>query len=203
MSTGSFFGSRSGIAALVPTFGEDVVAIYKQNEVGSDAQIIESSNPIRANISERATFFTHPLESGRNITDHRIIEPVEIELRLLITDGASVLGGIRGGNFRNAAADIYNEIRKLFIDGTPIAVQTRTGVYFDQIIQEMPHEETSEIFDGIIISFKSSEILVSETNTEGKNFVPVSDLDDSTVPRGRLNTSSATGSQTTNALSGV
>jgi len=175
--------TRLGIAALIPTFGEDVVAIFEQDEGGNDVQVFEDATIIQAKIDERATFYKHPLETGKSITDHRIIEPVAIEFKMVIVDAPSILELI-SDNFTVLARDVYTQIREFFIAGTLLSIQTRTGTYRNQIIQAMPHEESSDIFDGITLSFNSSELQVEEGTV---SFVPFDDTKENTIKRGKQN----------------
>jgi len=173
-----------GVLNIIPTFGQDVVAIYVQDDLGDDTQVLESANLIQASIDEHVTFFRQPLENGRTIIDHRIIEPVAITFQVILVDTTSIINKISAGAFNVSAKDVYGEIRQLFIDGTLLSIQTRTNVYPNQIIQAMPHEETSEMFNGVVLSFQSSEILFGAENI---SFSPADPTKADTTLRGKLN----------------
>ena len=177
---------RPGITALIPTFGEDVVAIFEQSENGDDVQILQGANLMQASVSEDITFYKHPLENGRALVDHRIIQPVTIELRVILTTRASVLGGLISGDldFETTAQDIYNQLRELFVSGTVLSIQTRMNTYPNQIFQSIPHEETSEVFDGAIFSISSSEIQFETANV---SFAPAENKNSDTLDRGKQN----------------
>lgn len=173
---------RLGIGALIPTFSEDVVAIFIQRANGDDEQILDKANLMRASINRRATYFKHPLENGRKIVDHRIIEPVEIELKIILVDKPSILELI-DKSFGALLADTYDLINTFFEDGTVLSIQTRTTTYRNQIIESMPHEETSEMFDGVTLSFNTSELLTETQVTFDAADAGRTD----TVPRGQQN----------------
>jgi len=178
--------TRVGITALIPTAGKDVVAIFKQSDVGDDEVILESAHLINATVDEHATFFKHPLETGQTLVDHRIIEPVTIELQVILVDSVSVVRGlISGGDFITRVRDTYDEIRQLYENGTFLSIQTRTATYRNQILQSMPHEETSSMFDGVALSFNTSEIQF-ETPTLATP-PPAETEDTDTVTRGKQN----------------
>lgn len=178
--------ARPGLAALIPTFSADVVAVFEQNELGADEQIFEDAHLMHASIGEAAHFYTHPLETGRSIVDHRIIQPVTIDLRIILTSRSSLLGAVLRGStdFEVTARDTYEQMREFFIAGTFIAIQTRTALYRDQVMQAMPHEETSTLFDGVVLTASLSQIL---TETDTASFSPADAPDSDTVDRGRQN----------------
>lgn len=189
-----------GIAAIIPTFSEDVVAIYEQGEKGQDdVQLFEEASIIQATIDEHVTFYRHPLENGRTIIDHRILQPVTIEFRLILTDSVSLLRVATGGDLQLRAKDIYQDIREAFINGTLLSIQTRTHTYRNQIIQSMPHEETSRMFDGIALQFNTSE-LQTEENIDAN---PIDETDDSTLSRGQINALAVTAAVAGTLLTGV
>lgn len=128
-------------AALFPTFYPvDVVAVYTQDF----RQIFRRARAIKATIKEEAKLMEHPVENGAIITDHRIILPVEIELSLILT--------------RDQFQDTYREIRQIYLNSTLVIVNTKTGVYKNQIIQAMPHDEDPETFDIIALSLKLKQV---------------------------------------------
>ena len=178
--------ARPGITALIPTFSEDVVALFKKNAAGDDEPILEGAHLMRVSIGEDVTFYKHPLENGRHLVDHRIIQPVTAELRIILTDRASILGAaIKGSlDFETTARDIYQQMREVFIAGTFLSIQTRTTTYANQVIQAMPHEENSIVFNGVTLVVSLSEILIETSNT---SFNPEDVEDSDTVDRGRQN----------------
>lgn len=179
--------ARPGITALIPTLSEDVVAIFALSESGADEPILEGAHLMHASIGEDVTFYKHPLESGRHIVDHRLILPVTIELRIILTDRASILGAVLRGSldFETTARDIYQQMRELFISGTFLSVQTRTDTYRRQVIQSMPHEETSALFNGVIVAASLSEV---QFELADPSFVPADTRDSNTIDRGSQNT---------------
>ncbi len=176
----------SGLGALIPTSAVDVVAIFSAEELEGppeettfldtvtefftgeqEGQLVPGARPMKAVINESAEFFKHPLENSKKITDHRIILPVDIEISMIIT----------GEEY----PDVYKEIKQLFLDGTELVIQTRTDSYTGQVIQSMPHEETPEVYDGILLSFGTSEIQTAPVEVE---FSPSDETQESTVDRG-------------------
>jgi hypothetical protein len=125
--------------AQVPTQSADVVAIYDQNF----NQLFELARPLKATIKEDSKVMEHPLETGATVVDHSVILPVEIELSIIPTRG----------EYR----DVYQRIRQSFYNRELLTVQTKTGLYQNQLIQSMPHEEEAELFDTITLALKLRE----------------------------------------------
>src|SRR4051812_11635107 len=72
-------------AALQFLFGSniDIVGIYDGfNQVFADAR------PLKALLRETSKIMEHPAETGVTLADHHIINPVEIEIPLIITSDA-------------------------------------------------------------------------------------------------------------------
>lgn len=174
------FGFPEIIEAVGLLRGEDVVAIYKQLDGGGTKRILEGAESVQADIDEHMTFYQHPLENGRFIVDHRILQPVAIDFTMILTDSgaSSLLAG--GGGLR----DLFGELRDLFIAGTFLAIQTRAKTYPNQVIQAMPHQETAGMFNAITLTFQSSEIQIDRRN---RDFEPSSLEAADTARRGRQN----------------
>ncbi len=124
-----------------------VVAILDSNF----NQILADARPIKATVKETAKTMTHPVEDGSVITDHRIIEPIEISLSLLISVD----------NYK----DVYEQLKSNFINSNILKIMTKTGLYENLIISAMPHDETPEMLGAlaIAVSFKEVKIVTPET----------------------------------------
>src|ERR1700746_2218343 len=109
----------------------DVVGLFDSNF----NQVFATSRPVRANVVEESTMFKHPLETGYKISDHRIIEPVEINMIVKLPEAT----------FR----DVYNSLRAGFKAGTAYTIRTRTGNYPNMILAAVPHEERPEDWESI------------------------------------------------------
>jgi hypothetical protein len=123
----------------------DVVAVYDN----AFQQVFLASRPIKASIKRDVKDMTHPLETGAQVTDHRVINPVEIELSMILP-GAE-------------AKQVYQQIVQEFLKSTILIVQTRADVFKDQFIIAMPHEESADAIDAFMLSFKTKQVLFSTT----------------------------------------
>lgn len=152
----------------------DVVQILDQT---SGQQIFATARPLSAFIREVSKGLRYPIETGAVITDSIIIEPIEINMDMLIP--------------QEGYATVYPQIRTGRINGTLYTVQTRTGTYKNMFIEEMPHEETSEMMSAIKIHIKFVEALLVAPSTNGatqiqNNYSPSTPQNSSTIAQGLL-----------------
>lgn len=118
-----------------PTAAQDVIAVLTTTGFN---QVFANARALKLSIAEDSKVMEHPLEDGTTVTDHRIINPVSAELSAIC---ASV-----------DYPSVYQQIKDLFRRGELLTVQTRVDSYSPMIIEKIPHEETSDVFDGIAIS---------------------------------------------------
>ncbi len=151
------------LSSTLPSFATDIVAVYTQDYT----QVFRDARAIKAVVKETSKVMEHPIETGAIVTDHRIVLPVEIDLNLILIPAT----------YR----DVYYEIRDLYLQGTLLIVQTRSGIYENQLINSMPHEEDPSIYDTITIalSLKQVQMVTAQFTTQ-----PRSPKNTSTVARG-------------------
>lgn len=149
---------------LIPTAAVDVVGVYDADF----NQVFAGAQTIKATIKNDATLFRHPLEDGTEITDHSIFNPVEISLTAILS----------GNQYRN----VYQQIKQAFRDRSQLIVQTRADSYSNMYISGMPHDETPDAYDAIIVSIQLQE---AEFSTAEIVFSPANDADKTTKSRGQ------------------
>ena len=154
-SATSIFNFTSGAAGVASSIANatavDQVQILDQNY----NLVFPDAIPMKAVVKEHARAMEHPLETGSIITDHRIILPVEIEIPLIIT----------AQNYQAT----YQIIKQLFLSSTLLMVQTRTSVYPNLMIKDMPHEETPDMFNAVTLALTFKEVLFA---VPVSNFAP-------------------------------
>ena len=123
---------------------QDVVAVYDADFL----QLFVDARALKATVSETAKVMEHPVESGATITDHRIIDPITIELSIILSSVNYV--------------DTYQRIKSEFLKTNLLTVQTKTGRYPSMIIQAIPHEESPEYFDTITIAISLKQVFLVE-----------------------------------------
>lgn len=132
---------------LFPSQTRDTVGVFTQDF----NQVFRLARPIKAVVKEQAKVMEHPLETGATITDHRIIQPIEIELSLVIPSTA-YLG-------------VYEQIKQLYLNATLLIVQTKSGVYANQLISSLPHEENPETFNVLTMALTLKQVIFANTQT--------------------------------------
>lgn len=153
----------------------DQVAVYTQDF----EQVFQSARPIKATVKPDSKVMEHPLESGASITDHRILLPIEIELSLTV--------------FGSDAQDTYQEIRELYQNAELLIIQCKAGVFENQLIASMPHEEDVSFFDALTIGLKLKQVQFANTEI---TFAPRQAKQANTKDRGNQQTQPANAEQT-------
>lgn len=124
---------------MIPTAAQDVVAVLDSNF----RQVFSKARAIKASVLRGSKTMEHPLETGATIADHRIILPIGVELSLILASE----------DYRA----VYQQVRDLFLRGELLTVQTRVDSFQDMLLEKIPHEETTEIFDGIALAMTLKE----------------------------------------------
>lgn len=142
----------------------DINAIF---DAATLKQVFYNARPMKATIREPSKIMEHPAENGIVIADHRITMPVEIEIPMMVNS-----------QYYRA---VYKDIKKAFSSGDKFIVQTRVESYRNMVISDIPHEETPDIYDSILIGLRFKQILYAEpTGT----FSPVNPSYQDTVSTG-------------------
>lgn len=146
--TGIVSDLSAALGLLTSSAAVDVVGVFNSETL---AQVFHDARPLKAQVRETSKTMKHPVEKGSSVADHRIIEPVEIYLPVLIPAGFF--------------SSVYNEIKNLFKTATLLAIQTRTGVYQNMFIADFPHEETPEIYDAVTMIIHFTEVILVSSPT--------------------------------------
>lgn len=147
----------------------DIVGVFDQNF----RQVFPQARPIKAVVKPLSKSMDQPLENGASTIDHRILLPIEIEMSLIIQTDEDI-------------QDVYREIFQYYTNATLLNVHTRAGVYQNQFIYEMPHEESPDQIDTLILAVKFKQAQFSNTQTSTTTVQPKSPANASKVDRGIL-----------------
>lgn len=132
------------------------------------SQVFENARAIKATVRETSKAMEHPLEDGTTATDHRILEPAEVELSLVIA----------GEDYRAT----FQQVREYFRRGELLTVQTRVASYPSMMITGMPHEESPDAVDSVTLALTLKEVtLIAAQFSDLKVARPA---DSKTVQRG-------------------
>lgn len=122
-----------------PTSAADQVFIM---ESGSYSQSFVNARPLSIRVQDQATMAQHPLEDGSTITDHLVIAPISIEIPMIFMRG-----------FR----DTHAQIKSAYEEGRLFTVQTKTHTYDNMVITAIPHDESTDYWDVILVTLKMEE----------------------------------------------
>lgn len=120
------------------------VAIYKGTKEILAGNFLLASSIMSCNVVDDAKMCEHPIESGAVITDHKIFNPVEIDIRLSLPNYI----------YRS----VYQELRQIFEESPKLRIKTKTGWYSNMVLQGLPHEEKPENFDRIVFDLHFKEV---------------------------------------------
>ena len=145
-----------GLQAFISKFSADVIGIYSQDDNGAPLQqIVTDANVMKASINTQSRVFKHPLADGSTIIDHRILLPIEIELALVITNKRRFFGN--AVSFDDPSPSVlrnnYNTLLEYYTSGRLVGVQTRATYYPNLLIRALPHQETTEGYNGIVLVY--------------------------------------------------
>lgn len=171
----SVINSITGTASYIPSFG----------------QLFADARPMKATVRETSRVMEHPIETGSILADHHIINPVEIDIPMIIL----------AQNYSGT----YTQIRQSFVNATPLSVKTRTGVYQNMIIADMPHEEQSEMYNAIMITLRLKQVLLFTSGTTDLQsaYQPLDATNSNTISSGLQSAISISGSLLTAAGAAV
>jgi hypothetical protein len=133
--------SNNFINNLIPTSAYDSVAIFDT----LFNQLFKNARSIKVVVKENSKLMEHPIETGAVITDHRIVLPTEIEMSLILAS--------------SDYADVYAQIKQFYLNATLLIVQTRAGIYTNQLIEALPHEEDPNMYNALTIALSLKQVL--------------------------------------------
>lgn len=126
----------------VNSAAQDVVAIL---DADTFQPLFSGSNLMRVTVKETSRLISFPVEDGTQRTDHRVLDPIEIELPILLT---------------NDMRNLFEQLRQAYIEGRDLIVQTKVRSYPSVMIYEFPHDELPEQGDSIPVAIRMREIKV-------------------------------------------
>lgn len=126
----------------------DIVGIF----TSGFQQLFPSARPLRANVVPSSQLMEHPIETGAKIADHRVFNPIEINVVAVLTPE----------EFTNA----YQAIATAYRSEELLIVQTKTGPVENMCLVAIPHDETPQMGDTIAITLKFKEVEFVEAQFE-------------------------------------
>lgn len=129
----------------------DVIQILDQDSL---QQVFSQARPLKASVRELSRGLRYPIETGAVLTDSIVILPLEILMDVFIPS--------------TAYSTVYPALRASRIAGKLLTVQTRTGTYKNMYIEGMPHEESTEVMNAIVMTLHLVEAI--QVGPKGSSF---------------------------------
>lgn len=127
--------------ALFPTTPDRVAVLNSGFQ-----QVFPDARPISCRVNESSRLFDHTIETGQIITDYAILNPIEIEIVMVVQEAS----------YRST----YQQIRSLYVSKQLLTVQTNTSNYQNMVIGDMPHEERPDLFDALPITLRFRQVQI-------------------------------------------
>lgn len=121
---------------------QDLVAIL---DGSTFRPLLEAANTTQVTVRETSKITSFAVEDGTQRTDHRVIDPVEIDYPIILTE---------------STRSLYEQLRNAYLEGRDLIVQTKVSSYSSMMIYEMPHDESPANGDSIAIAVRMREIMV-------------------------------------------
>jgi len=96
------------------------------------SEVFQSLQITKITTDKKMKLFEHPIETGAVIVDHEIEDPTAVSIEALISIDAQA---------------VLTEIENLYNDGTKLRIRANNRIMENMVINALPEEITSEIFD--------------------------------------------------------
>ena len=93
-------------------------------------------------VQETSTVTKYAVEDGTNRNDHIVHNPTEITMRFTLAGEVS---------------QFFSAIKQTYTNRDLITVQTRTDVYADMIVTDIPQEQSGAAMDAVTLDIRLSE----------------------------------------------
>lgn len=124
------------------------VAIYDGVREILTGNILFDGVIISANVVEDSKICEHPIESGAVIADHKVFNPVEIDIRFVLP--------------AFLYAPLLNEIKNIYKNSPKLRIGTKEGFFNNMVLTAKPHEEKAETVDRVIFDLHFTQVIEVE-----------------------------------------
>lgn len=151
-------GLRPFLTFALPTYNE---ALLVKTNIGG--WFFDGFLEVTHNLSATAT--EHPIQTGANITDHIIVNPVELVMVIRMSDAHESLfpGQFTERYTRSVSADAV--LKQLLRARTPLQVTTRTEIYQNMVITDYTVDDTNETREGLYATVTLREVFFATSQT--------------------------------------
>jgi len=108
--------------------------------------IFTNTNILNIDIKDSKTITKYQVEDGTTKNDHIYENALEIEIALLLAKSS-----------QDENLEQFTKILSYYKNNKAVIIQSNMNVYENMIIEEIPHCENKDIFDGATINMKLSQ----------------------------------------------
>lgn len=127
--------------SILSSYNQDVVGIF---DPATGNQLFTEAAAMKCNVNRSSKIMDHPLENGSPVSDYKIINPIEIDLGIMIDS--------------QDLANTYGLISAAFASSQFLTVQTNAGSFVDMVIQGLPHDESPDMYGMLVLGLRLREI---------------------------------------------
>lgn len=144
----SFLSANLALNVLGLAMDTKNVAIYADTQEVLTGNLVFAASIMGCTVTEDSELMEHPVESGFKVTDNKVFNPVEIDIRLSLPNYVFV--------------QVLKELRQLYEQSTRLRIKTKGKYYTNMVLQGIPHEEKPENFDRIVFDLHFKEVIFVE-----------------------------------------
>lgn len=100
------------------------------------------SDVMRVSVHETSKATRYAVEDGTSRNDHVIQNPTEIEISMILA---------------GEMARLFQLLKQTYLERKLVTVQTKTDVYTDMLVEEIPHEQDAGMTDGVTVDVRLLE----------------------------------------------
>lgn len=127
----------------------DNVVLYDEN----NNQILPNCVIYSVKVDNSAQLAEHPLEDGSKMVDHKIFLPKELSVIIYLSE--------------TGYSSEYKEIKSLYEERKFITAQLKNDIYSNLQIVGLPHEESNNNVNRLIIQINLKEAIIVTSRVEG------------------------------------
>lgn len=120
---------------------------------------------ISVNHTKDATITSHPVQTGANLTDHIYLNPIELTMRIKMSDASASLVSSQFQSRYTRSVSAVDVLTQLWKNRIPFQVSTRTDIYQNMVIESITINDDYQTLYGLDCTVNLREILMSSVAT--------------------------------------
>lgn len=105
-------------------------------------EIWVGADVMRVSVHETSKATRYAVEDGTTRNDHVIQNPTEIEISMILA---------------GEMAKLFQLLKQTYIERKLVTIQTKTDIYTNMLVEEIPHEQDAGMTDGVTVDVRLVE----------------------------------------------